>query len=581
MKIIKAITHAMLLAGVVSSMPVLAANSGEVTFIHIGDIHGHLIPRPNLRSDATGKDAGGLARMYTKIQDIRKHDKNTLLINTGDTIQGSAEAMYTSGQAMVDVVNKFGIDAFAAGNWDYVYGTERFLEFFGGNSAKAPWNAVAANLYYDGEPYADKSGRVLPPYLVKTVGKLKVGIMGFTTDRGPQVVGKTVTKGFRFTKGDDEVKEMIQLLREKEKVDLVVMISELGLSNNIRLAEMNPGIDVLLSSDMHELTREPVVTRTGTVVLEEGQDGTVLGELSVNVRDGKMAKWKFKAHNIDSQIKEDKTIAALVKEVRKSFVIGPDFKTHVNPFNNTVLTRPIDTVVGYTKVGLYRGNFTDENMPGVIEGSSHDFLADAFRAQTGADIGAIRGFRYGTHIAPGPIKMEDIYHFMPIGPMIAKGTITGQALKKQIEGAADGSLNPDPHAWTGGWLFNFSGVTMDLNPYLSKGSRSSNIKVFNKTTNTWDKFDPNANYTYASYYYQRDPEFVNVLPASNIEVLKDEQGNPLDGVEVVVRYLQSLPDKTANPVLNRIKLLQPLPQSRFGNREVQPVFGCPMTPSAN
>ena len=223
------------------------AGDGEITLIHTGDFHGHLTARPNVRSDGAGRLEGGLARVYTKIEEIRAREQHTLLLHTGDTIQGSAEVLYTRGQAIVDVVNPFKIDAFAPGNWEFVYGNERFLELFGGAKPKAPWNALAANVYYSAitedptTPYPDKAGllpnmeprqRVLPPYSVKRVGALKVGILGFTTDRGPQVVGKNVTKGFTFTKGDAELKELLPVLRDKEKVDLVVMISELGLANN-------------------------------------------------------------------------------------------------------------------------------------------------------------------------------------------------------------------------------------------------------------------------------------------------------------------------------------------------------------
>lgn len=108
---------------------------------------------------------------------------------------------------------------------------------------------------------------------------------------------------------------------------------------------------------------------------------------------------------------------------RSTFVAGPYFTQHVSPFNGSKLKRPIDSVVGYTAVPLHRSNFAHETMPGVIEGSSHDFLTDAFKAMTGAQIGAIRGFRYGTHVPTGPIKMEDLFHFIPIGPQIAMGTI--------------------------------------------------------------------------------------------------------------------------------------------------------------
>jgi len=563
-----------LASGGASAAAPRAAEAREITLIHIGDIHGHMVPRPNLRSDASGQMEGGLARMHGLIEQIRARRKHTLLLNTGDTIQGSAEALFTRGQALVDVVNAFGIDAYAPGNWEFVYGTERFLELFGGARPKAPWHAVMANVYYNGEPYAARSGQlVLPPFLVRVVGGVRVGILGLTTRRGPQVVGTAVTKGFRFTGGDDEVPKYIKVLREHLKVDLVVLLSEQELANNIRLAEAHPGIDVILSSDMHELTRVPIVTRTGTVIVEEGQDGTALGELTVRVRGGRMDGWDWKSHRIDARVAPNRRTAARIAEVRRSFVSGPHFQRHVNPFNGTRLARPIDTVVGHTKVPLHRSNFSHEAMPAVIEGSSHDFLTDAFRQQAKVDIAAIRGFRYGTHVAPGPIRMEDLYHFIAIGPLIARGTIRGQQLKNQIENAAEGSFSTRVAAWTGGWLFNFSGVTMDFDAYAARGARASNIRVQRQSGGAPEPLDVKAAYSYASYYYASDAKLINVVPAENISVLKDEQGNPLDGVEVVVRYLESLPGRTVSPELNRIRLLKPLPKAQFGNPEVQPLRG--------
>lgn len=546
----------------------------SLVLIHTGDFHGHLIGRPNARSDGTGRMEGGLARIHTKIKQLRRAHRNSLLLHTGDTIQGGAEVLYTRGQAIVDVMNDFGIDGFAPGNWEFVYGTERFLELFGGDQPIAPWGTVAANVYYatleqdPTTPYPDRAGqRVLPPYFVKQVGNLRVGVMGFTTDRGPQVVGSGVTKGFVFTKGDTEVPEILAILRDVERVDVVVMLSELGLANNIVLAERNPGIDVILSSDMHEETHRAVVTSTGTIVVEEGQDGTMMGWLKLKVKDGEVKHWVWHPIDVDERIPEDAATAAQVAAVRAPFVAGDDFVPHVNPFNNAVLDQPIDAVVGYTAKPLHRSNFTQENMPGVIEGSSHDFLTDAFRAMTGAQIGAIRGFRYGTHVNVGPIKREDLYHYIPIGPQIAVGTIRGQSLKNQIENATDGSLNPDVRAWTGGWLFNFSGVTMDMDVYQPAGSRASNIRVEGAP------LDVAANYTYASYWYESDPTLINRVPATDITVLTNPDGSPMDGVEVVVNYLQSLPNQTADPVLNRINLLQPLPLPKFGNPEVQPLRG--------
>jgi len=601
-KLIYALTGVTLAA--MACMPAMASKKHgsnneevEITLIHTGDFHGHLIPRPNMRSDGTGQMEGGLARVYSKIKKIRAHADHSLLLHTGDTIQGSAEALYTYGQALVDVVDELGIDGFAPGNWEYVYGTQRFVELFGSGR----WGTVAANVRY--APPAGEAcstgDYVLPPYTIKNIDGIKIAILGFTTDRGPQVVGSQVTAGLCFlssfpgTSGTPDVSEVeaelqaqIAHLRNVEKVDLIVMLSELGLANNTLLAERNAGIDFILSSDMHEETMDAVVitTPTGgkTVVSEVGQDGTLIGEFELEFRNKKLVDWEWKAHTINDSIRADKRLAAKIAEVRKPFVAGPDFVPHVNPFSGAILNTPIDSTIGNTEVALHRSNFTHEDLPGQIEGTSHDFLTDAYRGVAGTDIGAIRGFRYGTHIAPGIVKLEDIYHYMPIGAQIARGNIKGGGLKNQIENPADGSMNPDPRRWRGGWLFGFSGVSFDLDPYLTIGNRASNVKVGGQD------LDPAASYSYASYWYDSDPDLINRVPATDIEIaVRDANGKALfvpvadrgvypamDGTEIVWQYLRdNLGGTLGNLETHRVNLLRPLPVPVFGNYEVQALRG--------
>ncbi len=589
------------MVGAGSSAALASKDEVEITLIHTGDYHGHLIPRPNLRSDGDGRLEGGLARIFSKIQSIRKDADHSLLLHTGDTVQGSAEALYTRGQALVDVINAFGIDGFAPGNWEFVYGTDRFIELFAAADPVAPWGTVAANVRYAppaGQP-CSAGDYVLPPYAIKHVGGIKIALLGFTTDRGPQVVGSAVTAGLCFlssvpgSSGTPDVSEVeaelraqLQVLHDVENVDLVVMLSELGLANNSLLAERNAGINVILSSDMHEETPEAVVVTTPdggyTIVVEEGQDGTVIGELELEFKHKKLVEWEWKSHTINERIREDTRIAALVAEVRKPFVSGPYFVEHINPFNGAVLGTPIDTVIGYTQVGLHRSNFTHEDLPGVIEGTSHDFLTDAYRGVAQTDIGAIRGFRYGTHVAPGPVKLEDIYHYMPIGAQIARGDIKGQSLKNQIENPANGSLNPDPRRWGGGWLFGFSGVSFDFDPYQDRGFRASNEKVGGVA------LDLTATYTYASYWFDTDPALINRVPAMNIEIavrggngkalfvpIADRFDYPaMDGTEVVAQYLgDNLGGTLGSLLTHRVNLLKALPPPVFGNYEVQPLRG--------
>lgn len=564
-----------------------------LTLIQIGDLHGHLIPRPNLRSSdgLSMVDEGGLARIYTLISQIRAgNPKKTLLFNTGDTIQGGAEALYSNGQAMVDILDTFAIDGFAAGNWDWVYGVERFVELFGpgtgpGGPGNSPggtgtrWGAVAANAYYDSFYYPDKAGQlILPPYIIKRVNGLKIGILGLTTDRLLGALGPWATAGVVFTDDGAELPYYINILRNEERVDLVILVSEFGLSKNILLAEKYPGINVVFSADMHEVTPKAVVTSTGTIVSEAGQDGTRLAELRLIMKGKTIVNWEYIYHTVTEDITSDPTIAAMVEDVRKYYVDGPFFEPHVHPINGTELTTPIDTIVGYAAIDLYRGNFSNEDMPGVIEGASSDFLSDAFRDQAMVDIGHIRGFRYGTHIRQGgAIKLEDIYHYIPIGPQIAKTTITGAQLKTQLETTIDGCLT-DPFKWGGGWVNGYGGVTFDLNPYASNGNRTSNIMVNRYSTGTWEPLNTSASYGFAGYWYSQNPYNVGGLTTTALPTpVTGSGGETLDATQVVVNYLNTLPGQWANPELHRINLLYPLPEPSYGNPEIQPLLGVATT----
>ncbi len=556
------------------------ADDNTITLIHMGDIHGHLVPRPNMRDSesTTEYKVGGLSYLYSAIKKIREKNTNTLLINTGDTIQGSAEALFSRGQIIVDILNKFDIDAFAPGNWDFLYGTRRFIELFSGENPKANWNALAANLYYVTlyeyplTPYPQKAGRrVLPSHLIKQMGDIKVGIVGLTAERGPQSVSPFLMDGFYLSPGEEELAEAISLLKKEDKVDLIILISERGLSSNLDIAERIPGVDIILSSDMHEETREVLQTKSGTLIIEEGQDGTMLGEITLTITDKKISNWNWKPHFINTRdYKPDPEIQAMIEKYRRPFIKGPGFVSHVNPVNAAVLRTPIDTVIGYTKVALHRSNFSDAaSMPAVVEGSSHNFLSDAFRLACNADVGVIRGFRYGTHIAPGPIRLEDIYHYIPIGPQIACGKVSGDNLYLAIERSAADVFSGWVANWGGGWLQGSSGITYTLDPGNEYRVRVSNMRI------NGELLDATRMYTVAGYWYLDNSHKINGMLAQEIKVLKDRYGGIVDATEVVSYYLQSLPSKTVDPEKNRIHLLKPLPKPISNNKEIQPLRGIP------
>ena len=601
----------------------------KIVFIHTGDFHGDLDPHPNLRAGSSASE-GGLARVSTVVKKIRKKNKNNSVhVHTGDTMAGSAEASFTRGEALINVVDQLGIDAFAPGNWEFSFGIYRYLQYFGtaadiqpivgddwktmavgippfeqGHKASfgAPfpdayrWGAVASNAYINGTNpveagVVDKgTGNLLTrPYKIMTVNGVKIGIFGCTTNRGPQVVSSVITKGISFSncKGEvrfpqnrpiawngthpnqdpaaptdgfrvaPEIPKMVDLLRNTHNVDLVVLLSEAGIAENIYNAENFDGIDLIFSSDMHETTLVPVVVTQPsggkTIIMEEGEDAVQVGELEVKIKNGKLKSWEWKRHPIDGKVKEDPAILALVEQVKAPYYsagfadgnasLDPWYYT--NPYNDATLDDPLDTVIGSTDIELSRNRFSNEFdpanfiMPSVIEGTGHDLIVDAFRVMTGAQVGEIRGFRYTNTIVPGDITLGDLYHYIPIGPQVAKAGIPStptnddkvgnldwpRNLLQNIELGGNSTMNPLVTRWSGGWAWDYSGLTLDFEPFAPNfnpavhlnGSRVSNVKLSDGTN-----LEDNPTVVYASYYYDGDPNRINrnqIVPGGKCKAL--------------------------------------------------------------
>jgi S-sulfosulfanyl-L-cysteine sulfohydrolase len=540
----------------------------HVRLLHMGDIHGHLVPRPHLRSDGNGRLQGGLARMYTLIQSLRADQPATLLCNTGDTIQGGAEALFTRGQAVVDVLDRFAIDGFAPGNWDYLYGKERFLELFGRGSdghGGCRWGAVAANVFD-----ADTGAPLLPGFRVVTAGGARIALLGLSSERAINALGPWATEGIRFGGDAAEIAPLIERVREQERPDAIVLLSEFGLAKNILIAERHPELAAVLSSDMHEETHAPVVARNGVLVSEAGQDGTRLGQLDLVLRAGRAHEWRYRLHVVDDTLAEDPDIAARIAAIRQPFVAGPAFRPHRDPIGGTVLDTPIDTIVGETRVDLHRSGFAHDAVPAVLHGTSSQFLAEAFRRRAQADVGHMRGFRYGTHVAAGPVRLEDLYHFMPIGPRIAAGNVSGAALAQGLQRSADGVFDPDPFTWTGGWLDAYAGLRFDIDPTADAGERVAHVHVQRFGATHWEPLADDATYRVAGYWFARQPRKVGALETDAVELLAGADGTPIDACVVVAQDLAAAP---ARPDLSGTVCTAPLPAPAFGNPEIQPLRG--------
>jgi hypothetical protein len=210
----------------------------------------------------------------------------------------------------------------------------------------------------------------------------------------------------------------------------------------------------------------------------------------------------------------------------------------------------------------------------VIEGSSHDFLADAFRATAHADVALIRGFRFGTHVRPGPITREALYHFLPIGGQVAVvDSVPGRVIWRQLESSLQGAIDPDPRQWTGGWFAGVSGMTMDVDPYARAGVRIRNLRINGSPIDTIV-----GRYSVAGLWFPSEPNAVsNCVPCvangGGVRLVFGHGAVRQDAVDVVSAYLATQPDSTVSPDVGRVRLLAPLPPSPYRFAEIQPLHG--------
>lgn len=473
----------------------LDARAASVTFLHFNDFHAHLTPHADLVEHAgqtAVADRGGLARLATLVKQLRTATPSAQLLNVGDTFHGGVEAMYTNGNAIVAPINALGIDVGVPGNWDFAYGPYvtrlRFASFTpmeqagmqtlaGGAILRPGYPNLAANLQY-ATPAWKAGEQVMPATLLKTVNGVAVGYVGITSDIVADMNDK-LAQGFSFVTGQDKLRALI----ERHAADLrsrgaqvVVVLSELGLHKDYRLADLvAPGsVDVFFSAHTHELTKTPLVGKSGARVVESGNDGW-LGEMTLDVQNGKVAGYRWTLHAIDERLPEDPQMLRLIALARAPFLAPhPNLRVPQMGVNQT-LTQPIDSVVGDTVASLYRR--------GSLESPFNKAWAEALRGYAGTQLALTPGFRLDAtvgglgenyedaHLTHGKITLEDVYRFFPMPFSIATATVDAPTLKKLIEGRLHATFALDSFAHKGGWNDGWGGLKVRTDLGAAPGSR--------------------------------------------------------------------------------------------------------------
>ena len=406
---------------------------------------------------------GGFAHLATLIKRIRALRPHSLLLDGGDTLQGSATALWTQGRDMIGASKLLGVDIMT-GHWEFTYGMDRVRAIIDGELD--PIEFLAQNVVltedaaFDDKPaYDPESGQVFKPYTLRELNGVRVGIIGqafpYTSLANPRYMVEDWSFGIR----DNQCQSMVDALRD-QGAELVVVLSHNGMDVDLKMAQRVSGIDVILGGHTHDGVPVPEIVNSPsgrTLVVNSGSNGKFLSVMDLDVRHGHLVDYKFRMLPVFSNfLPADAEMAAYVDSVRAPFV--------------DQLTR----VVATTEVTLYRrGNFG---------GTFDQVILDALLSVRGADIAFSPGFRWGTSLLPGDsITYEHVMDQTAI--TYAKSTLnemTGEMIHQLLEGIADNLFNPDPYYQMGGDMVRVGGLTYTIDPAATIGRRISQLEFAGK-----------------------------------------------------------------------------------------------------
>lgn len=422
---------------------------------------------------------GGFAQIKTIVNFLRESFGNdkTLLLDGGDTWQGSATALYTRGKDMVGAMNLLGVDV-AVGHWEFTYKAEEVLE----NVKLLNAEFIAQNvkvkedaLFNGAEAYDEDSGHAFKPYTIRKLGNARVAIIGqafpYTTIANPQ----RFIPDWTFSIDADGMQEMVDTVRETEKPDAVIVLSHNGYDTDKKMAEVVTGIDFIMGGHTHDGVPEayPVKNAQGvTYVCNAGSNGKFLNVLDLDIQNGKIKDFKFTLLPVFSDlVPEDKEMKKYIEDVRAPFL--------------KELTREIAT----TDLTLFRrGNFN---------GSWDQIICDALLEVKDAEISLSPGFRWGTSVMPGQkITFDDLMTQTAMTyPETYARDIKGSDIKLILEDVADNLFNEDPFYQQGGDMVRTGGISYKINPTAQIGERITDITL----TRNGQKIDPNKSYKVAGW----------------------------------------------------------------------------------
>jgi len=392
---------------------------------------------------------GGFTHLATLVAKLRSTRPGALLLDGGDTWQGSATSLWTRGQDMIDAQKLLGVDVMT-GHWEFTYGAERVRQVVA-NDFAGRIDFVAQNIRT-----ADFGDPVFPPYVIRSVNGIPIAVVGQAFPYTPIANPRYMVSEWTFGIQEESLQKAVDDARG-EGAQAVVLLSHNGMDVDLKLASRVTGIDVILGGHTHDgVPRPTIVANRGgkTVVSNAGSNGKFLAVVDLDVKGGKVADFRYRLLPVFSGLlPPHRAMAEHIRNVRAPFAAKLDEKLAV------------------TEGLLYRrGNFN---------GTADQLILDALMAEKDVPIAFSPGFRWGTALLPGQaIRMEDLMDQTAITyPNVTVNEFSGETLKTILEDVADNLFNPDPYYQQGGDMVRVGGMSYAIDPNAPMGRRITRMEL--------------------------------------------------------------------------------------------------------
>jgi len=392
---------------------------------------------------------GGFAHLATLVKRVRASRPQALLLDGGDTWQGSATALWTNGQDMVDAAKLLGVDMMSA-HWEFTLGAKRVQEIVE-NDLKGTIAFLAQNIHT-----ADFDDPVFEPYAMRQMNGVQVAVIGQAFPYTPIAHPRYFVPEWTFGIQDERMQKVVDEVRTKG-AKVVVVLSHNGMDVDLKMASRVSGIDAILGGHTHDGVPAPVIVsnRGGqTLVTNAGSTAKFLAVLDFDVRGGRVRDFRYRLMPVFSNLLPP----------------DPAMQAHIDTVRAPYADKLNETLAVSEGLLYRRGNFN---------GTWDQLIVDALIDVKGADIAFSPGFRWGTSLLPGQaITRELMMDQLAITyPHTTLTEMSGETIKTILEDVADNLFNPDPYYQQGGDMVRVGGLQYTCTPDAKAGARISDMRL--------------------------------------------------------------------------------------------------------